>query len=521
MRYFPSRAGLVVVVALCLTVLGAVGCGDESSLPPTSCNATTCPAGCCSAAGLCQPWTAGTCGTNGIAGETCIACPAGNVCSFGICQGQANCNAANCPAGCCNAQDQCTLGVTANECGKGGLACQACGNGQQCLSQTCQQSQCDASSCPNGCCDASGNCLPGGSEGACGNGGAACKMCDGNDQCSAGLCKAPAKACDVTNCPNGCCDAEGNCITTPDATKCGGGGDACTACGSSQECKDGKCTCTTASCSGCCDGDTCKTGNTKAECGKSGEACQACNDPQTCISGACGDGCNASTCPGCCNGNQCNFGGATDASACGIGGASCVACKSGESCANGTCNNPTACDATSCATGCCAGGTCQLGTSTNACGKGGSNCQTCASYAFCSSAQKCEVKPTSVWQVTLHKIVLNQAETNWLDLTNAPDPYLELTTGTQTKQSSTKTNTYTPLYNEPLLSAKASDLMAAIKYVIWDDDTTSFDDKVVECDTKFTSAQLMAGIASLKSCPSDPQNKQVDDVVFTFTLISP
>ena len=78
---------------------------------------------------------------------------------------------------------------------------------------------------------------------------------------------------------------------------------------------------------------------------------------------------------------------------------------------------------------------------------------------------------------------LSQAETTWLALTTALDPYLELTTGTPTKQSSTKTTTYTPLYNEPLLSAKASDLMAAIKYLIWDDDTTSFDDKVVECDT--------------------------------------
>jgi hypothetical protein len=101
-----------------------------------------------------------------------------------------------------------------------------------------------------------------------------------------------------------------------------------------------------------------------------------------------------------------------------------------------------------------------------------------------------------------------------------PDPYLILTVGAQAKQSSTKDDTYTPLYNELLLTATAAELTTTIKFVIWDEDYGP-DDKVAECDYKFTDAQLQAGKATVYGCPSDPQNTYVLSTVFTFSLASP
>lgn len=511
------------IVGLGLTMcLAVAGCGDETSAPPAGCTAQTCPNGCCDSSGICRTWSATSCGLSGTPGETCIICDVGKTCTAqGVCSsgGGGACNATNCAAGCCGFDDKCKLGRSATECGVGGVSCQVCGAGEQCENQSCTKVSCDATTCPTGCCSATGDCLPGTTEGACGSGGQACKTCDGQT-CENGQCKAIAKPCDATICPNGCCDSDGTCVTSPTDQKCGGGGEACEACGTGQTCDGGKCTCTSSSCPGCCDGDSCKAGNIPSACGKDGAACQTCQAPNTCVGSACAAGCSPSSCPGCCDGNQCNFGGATDSSACGVGGAACQKCNPGDTCASGTCNNPQSCDPSTCASGCCAGGQCQSGTSSQACGTSGKNCQACAAFQFCSAAQTCDVKPTSTWQVTIQRIELDTTAAKWLDTTSDPDPYIILTTGTQTKQSSVKKNTFTPLYNEALFTATASDLTTVVKYKIYDQDL-DWDDLVIECDTKFTSAQLSAGQATLTSCPSDPQNKKVNKVVFTFTLITP
>jgi hypothetical protein len=105
-------------------------------------------------------------------------------------------------------------------------------------------------------------------------------------------------------------------------------------------------------------------------------------------------------CAGCSSGGRCVV---PDLSSCGVGGAPCVTCDPnaadschadgrcgcgagpscpasgpGARCVAGACLTAVACGATSCAAGCCQQGTCQPGDAANACGKGGSECTTCA-----------------------------------------------------------------------------------------------------------------------------------------------
>jgi hypothetical protein len=56
--------------------------------------------------------------------------------------------------------------------------------------------------------------------------------------------------------------------------------------------------------------------------------------------------------------------------------------------------------------------------------------------------------------------------------------------------------------------------------VIWDEDY-GYDDKIAECDTKFSGYQLQKGQATIYGCPGDPQNTYVLETVFTFSLASP
>ena len=127
--------------------------------------------------------------------------------------------------------------------------------------------------CPDGCCR-DGFCVPRTFQ-SCGVGGVACTVCNSSraNACSAlGTCTCGSNlACsgiNVDRCDNGQC-------------KCGSGGP----CGPGQECKNGQCRCTSSSCNGCCAGDTCEPGNTKAKCGKGGEACEQCRNNKECNPG--------------------------------------------------------------------------------------------------------------------------------------------------------------------------------------------------------------------------------------------
>jgi hypothetical protein len=96
-------------------------------------------------------------------------------------------------------------------------------------------------------------------------------VCSASQECSAqGKC-----VCDATSCPDGCCDANGTCNTSGNAT-CGVHGAACAACGSApyptgSTCSAGACSCPgpTQNCSSACVDVT----SSAANCGSCGHAC--------------------------------------------------------------------------------------------------------------------------------------------------------------------------------------------------------------------------------------------------------
>lgn len=514
-----ARASILTAIAL---VIASCGSDPPAQPPPAACDAERCPDGCCDGNDNCQPWTVLTCGIAGAPGEPCVVCASGQSCAAGRCTSAppGSCGPSTCATGCC-ANNQCVPGTTAIQCGSGGQPCAVCKLPAQCVGQSCGSVQCGPTTCPTGCCDLEGGCQPGTTEAACGGAGAACTVCTGVQVCNKGSCETPSTSCTAATCPTGCCD-KGVCVAAPTAAKCGKGGNPCTACSSSQACVDGKCVCNGSSCpDGCCQGDSCAPGSELSACGTGGAPCQACTGNTVCANGICSAACSPSTCiSGCCNGQSCNFGGATDVTACGTGGAACVACASGQSCVQGTCNDPIACGPSSCKNGCCKAGNCEPGTSSDACGGGGATCVKCAAFEFCGTGQLCHVKPTSTWKVTVQKVELSSDLTIGWDVGSAPDPYVVFTTGSQTKQTSVKSDTYTPLYNELLVTAAASDLTAAIKVVYWDEDY-GYDDQIAECDFKFSEYQLQKGQATIYGCPGDPQNSYVLSTVFTFTLATP
>ncbi|MCA9666168.1 MAG: hypothetical protein KC503_11295 [Myxococcales bacterium] len=465
-----------------------------------NCTAATCPNGCCDQAGNCQGGTTATyCGQGGV---SCTQCAGNQQCVRGICA-QASCTQATCPTGCCF-EDKCVAGTSDGACGKGGAQCASCNTGQQCVNQACATVQCDSSTCSEGCCNSSGQCVPGTTAADCGTGGVACKQCNAGSQiCNAGSCATAPQGCNPTTCPNGCCDKNGTCVTPTDQA-CGSGGAACTACGSNQICSGGKCTCTAFSCSGCCDGDACRSGSDDSACGSGGSACAKCSGADKCVAGSCKQVCDFSTCSGCCQSGQCNTSGASDKSACGVAGNLCKVCGLGESCSGGTCNDAVQCSASGCS-GCCKEGQCLSGSNKTGCGSNGNVCSICGAHQQCVLGS-CEANPTSTWDVSVASVTLDSSVSwdSFLQGDPAPDVYVKLTIGGVTKQTKTINNNYTPMFNEYLMTVKASDLTSAnaVKYEIYDEDVFIGDDKIAECSDRIFQFELEAGKAHIPLCIS-------------------
>ncbi len=200
--------------------------------------------------------------------------------------------------------------------------------------------------CPNGCCDAEGQCRPGTEVDACGAPGHACVNCmsSGFSSCDKDLlaCMMKMTYCHPSNCPTGCCQAVGAMSVCVDGTSpkaCGIGGQFCQTC--SGDCDSATHSCNPGFCgpnncaSGCCLGGVCAPGKDPWACGTDGQLCSNCTASGT-------------TCQ-------------TDYS------------KPG----GGQCKAPL-CNATNCS-GCCVGDLCAVGTQPNACGVGGELCENCAS----------------------------------------------------------------------------------------------------------------------------------------------
>ncbi len=257
--------------ALVLGVLvgGVIGftpaCGVRP--PPVRCSADNC-SGCCDENAQCFTGLADTkCGSNGA---SCSACTAGQTCSAvssgadagagGRCLtggsvgggsaggnaggaaggtaggtaggsggGMANCNAQNCPTGCCTPTGICQNPPTTARCGMGGAACMACPGRQSCVSGACQPC--------NGCVDiATGRCETGMMNDKCGKMGEFCSNCGvSNGVCTNQVCTGSMSGCNPQNCASGCCDqGSGSCIQPASQTpqQCGQGTPAalCTSC---------------------------------------------------------------------------------------------------------------------------------------------------------------------------------------------------------------------------------------------------------------------------------------------------
>jgi hypothetical protein len=374
------------------------GNGDVNTPDVPTCNASTCPKGCCSAAAQCLVGAAAdACGTGGEACQNCTA--EGYEFCYETTQacGNAvnNCGPGNCK-GCC-VGGVCLAGSDPTECGIGGAACTNCQaegeacNGGQCVTPT----PCGPSNC-SGCCE--GNvCQPGNASNACGTAGNACTNCAvAGDNCQNAQCVAQAQ-CNAQNCGFGCC--EGNvCVTGSSNTACGFGGQSCQDCQAfgdvcqGQVCQ-GQTQCNAQTCGfGCCQGNFCVTGSLDTECGFGGQSCQDCQAfGETCQGQVCQGGgtCNAQTCPnGCCLGGACIPG--TLDNACGFGGQACQNCQTfGDVCQGQICVSSAGCNASNCF-GCCEGNVCVPGTASNACGFGGEQCTNCQGFGDICEGQQCQ-----------------------------------------------------------------------------------------------------------------------------------
>lgn len=81
---------------------------------------------------MCLPGTtSGACGTSGA---TCATCTSAQVCNGTQCV--ATCNASTCPTGCCQG-DVCLSGTSTSACGAGGNACVMCAGTQSCSAGNC------------------------------------------------------------------------------------------------------------------------------------------------------------------------------------------------------------------------------------------------------------------------------------------------------------------------------------------------------------------------------------------------
>lgn len=369
---------------------------------------------------------------------------------------------------------------------------------------------CGPGTCP-GCCQA-GTCVAGTDKSACGAGGFPCVACQANQQCTSGQCVTYSDKCNPQNC-NGCCKGD-TCVAGTDKSACGSGGTHCVTCAASQQCVNNACSCG-AGCSGCCDATgTCRSGFDDKACGLGGAPCKDCTPAGSCVNGTCSSGgsCGPSSCNGCCQGTTCKKG--DEVTACGQGGQPCQKCVSGETCSPvGTCVNSSKCDPSTC-TGCCKGSQCLSGQSASACGSGGAPCTSCSSNQLCKSGG-CVLDPTSKWGIVIGEASIDTSK-KWDTLVyTAPDPYVSISVGSNTHKTTTKSDTYTPKWDEYTFTTSASAITTwGMNVSIYDDDSWPSSDQLMgACKISVTEKVLSSGAGMVNSCGSSGHIKKL---TFTF-----
>ncbi len=360
-------------------------------------------------------------------------------------------------------------------------------------------STCTPSNCV-GCCTTGGACIIVPSNTYCGSGGKACIPCKATEICSQGQCM-PAGKCSQSSCASGCCKGD-SCMPGNAKDACGSNGIQCLQCASTQKCGQNKsCVCDSATCTGCCDpaSQTCKSGNDSSACGKSGTACKKCDAGQVCSNGVCGKGekCSSSNCTGCCDGDTCKTG--NTPAFCGSSGAACKKCPGSYQCQSGVCNDPTQCGPSNCTSGCCDQGKCLSGSSTNACGSGGKVCQSCKKSQVCKSGT-CKLDPSSKWSITVEQAEFDKTK-SWDTLVyTEPDPFVEVTVGSTTGKTTVKSNTYTPYWNELVLSTTAGSLNTyGVSIKVSDSDTIG-SQLMGSCKATVAEKILTGGKGYIQNC---------------------
>lgn len=178
--------------AACATCAGDETCTAGQCVPVADCSDCD---GCCLNGTQCLPGNSpDACGRGGAACETCGT---GEGCDLDTSACEAiTCDATTCPDGCCTANGVCLIygEQTIDACGKAGAACETCSPGAStCSAGTCVLDQPCLDYCTNGCCTAQGQCIAYADQSAstCGGdtGPEMCMAC-GTLSCVTGACSA-------------------------------------------------------------------------------------------------------------------------------------------------------------------------------------------------------------------------------------------------------------------------------------------------------------------------------------------
>ena len=150
--------------------------------------------------------------------------------------------------------------------------------------------------------------------------------CCGGAKCQGGKCRCPRRK---KRCRDSCIPKK-HCCEAADCGPCAScqKGQCVSGCQPGQTCEDGFCRCTSASCTGCCTGETCRTGTNDDFCGAGGETCTRCGARRQCLGGQCVCDGNSELCGGQCVDTR------TDDRHCGSCGNACVGTAT---CQNGAC----------------------------------------------------------------------------------------------------------------------------------------------------------------------------------------
>jgi len=154
------------------------------------------------------------------------------------------------------------------------------------------------------------------------------------------------------------------------------------------------------------------------------------------------------------------------------------------------------------------------GNTSQACGGSGGPCTACATYQSCSGG-KCNIDPNSDWKVTVVNAGVDPSSGPWdpgapLTFVN-PDPYVKVTSGGLSGETGTENDTFSPLFNDMVLTAKAKDLTTLVNIRTYDEDPIPPDQIMGDCSLPFTYGDLAAGTRTVAPCGAS-----VTAVNFTF-----